>query len=227
MKRKYKILIIIIISILLTYFIYIFNHHKNLNIINIGDGISSGETAYNIDGISFGDYLKNYFESKKLLKNYNSNFSKKNYKINDLLTDITQNILDKKTSLYIDQLLHQSNLVIIAIGEDELSKLSITNDLDKNQIINYIKNYDKLLTKLKKITEAKIIIIGLYENIYLNKANIIIINSELANLSKKHNITFIDVSDLLLDKQYYLNKKSYYFSYKAHKTIAKMIINSI
>ena len=48
-KRKYKLLIIILISASF-------------------DGISSDETSFNIDGISYNDYLKDYYKNKKLLK---------------------------------------------------------------------------------------------------------------------------------------------------------------
>ena len=41
---------------------------NKLNIVALGDGVASGETSYNIDGISYNDYIKDYFSNKKLLK---------------------------------------------------------------------------------------------------------------------------------------------------------------
>ena len=66
MKLYKKIFLIILISILIAYLIYIFCHNKTLNILVLGDGVSSGQTSYNVDGLSYNDYLKRYFESEKL-----------------------------------------------------------------------------------------------------------------------------------------------------------------
>ena len=79
-------MLIIFLSIVLAYVIYFFNKDEKLNIVSLGDGISSGETFYNIDGISYNNYLKEYFEGKNILKSYNSNFSYKNYKIKQNLS---------------------------------------------------------------------------------------------------------------------------------------------
>ena len=50
---------------------------------------------------------------------------------------------------------------------------------------------------------------------------------KLINIAIKYNSSFINVSDLLLNKEYYVDENSFYFSYKGHKEIAKMIIHSI
>lgn len=227
MRRKYKLILIITISILLAYFIYIFNTEDKIYLVSLGDGISSGETAYNIDGISYNDYIKEYFDSKKELKNYNNTFSKKNYKIKELINDIDNNILDKDKDLYIKQSIHKGNIITLCIGEDELTKLSITKDLREEYIKEFLNNYDILLDKLKKITDGKIVVIGLYENNYLDKGTTIIINAEIANLAQKHDLIFINIADLLLNQDYFLNKNSYYFNYKGHEIIAEIIIHSL
>ena len=78
MRRKYKLILIICISIFFAYLIYFFNKEDKIYLVSFGDGVSSGETSYNIDGISYNDYLKEYFYSKKLLKEYYSFFANKN-----------------------------------------------------------------------------------------------------------------------------------------------------
>lgn len=227
MRRKYKLIIIIIVSVIFAYFIYFLNREDKIYLVGIGDGISSGETSYNIDGISYNDYLKEYYVSKKLLKDYNFNFSNKNNSIINILNDIENNTLDKKSDLYIKQILHKANIITISVGEDELTKLGMTNDLDEECIKKFIENYDKLLGSLKEITESKIVVIGLYENNFLNKSNVIILNSEISNITNKYDAIFVNISDLLLTKDYYLNNNSYYFSYKGHETIAEIIIHSL
>ena len=227
MRRKYKLIIIILISALLAYGIYFVSKEDKLKIVALGDGISSGQTSFNIDGISFNDYLKDYYESKKLLKYFNTNYSYKNYKISDLINDMKINALVKNEKIYINQMLHKSDVITLAIGEEELVKLSITNDLDNEVLKKLIVEYDNLLFMLKKITDAKIILIGFYENKYLDKSDVIILNSEISNIAIKYKVTFINISDLMLNKEYYLDNNSYYFNYKGHKAIAQMIIHSI
>ncbi len=226
MKRKYKILLIVLISGILTYLIYFFNYDSRLNIVAIGDGIASGQTPYDIDGISYNDYIKEYYENKRSLKSYNNDYAKKNYKIKDLINDIEENEIYNEEELSIKQVMHNADLITICIGEEELSKLAITKDLTIDYLKSFIKEYDELLKILKEITEAKIIILGFYENMYLDKTNLIILNSEISNLALKYEANFIDISDLMIDKDYYLTESSFYFNYRAHKVIADMIIYS-
>lgn len=226
MKRRYKLLLIILICGLFTYVIYFFNRDNKVNFVSLGDGIASGHTSYDIDGISYNDYIKEYFESKKILNKYNNLYAFENYKIEDLINDLKSNDV-KDNDLSIKQLLHNADLITICIGEEELVKLSITNDLDSNYLKIFIKEYDDLLYLLNDITDGKIIIVGFYENKYLSKADVIILNSELSNIAIKYNVIFINISDLMLNKEYYLDSKSFYFNYKGHKVIAEMIIHSL
>jgi len=226
-KRKYKLIIIILISAMFTYLIYFFNKEDRLRIVALGDGVASGETPYEIDGISYNDYIKEYFENKKILKYFNNKYAYKNYKINELINDLKSNDLKETEDLYIKQMLHKADLITIGIGEEELVKLSMTNDLDIKYLQKIIAEYDDLMYILKDITEAKIVLIGFYENKYLDKSDVIILNSELSNLAIKYNAIFINISDLMLNKQYYFDSESYYFNYKGHKAIAEMIIHSL
>ena len=218
---------IITISFFFLYFIYFLNHKTKINIMVIGDGIASGETSFLIDGLSYNDYLKEYFINKKSLNKYNDTYAYKNYKISNLINDIKTNDLKEFLNLHINQIIHQSDIITIGIGEEELVKLAITNDLDITYLKQHIQEYDKLLYLLKENTEATIVIVGFYENKYLDKSNIIILNSELANIASKYNAIFINISDLLLNKDYFVDDNSYYFNYKGHEKIAEMIIHSI
>lgn len=220
-------MLIIFLSIVLAYFIYFFNKDEKLNIVSLGDGISSGETFYNIDGISYNNYLKEYFEGKNILKSYNSNFSYKNYKIEGMLKDLNNNIIDKNSDLTIKQILHKASLIIINIGEEELVKMAMTNDLTKEELEKFLNSYEMLIQEIKKVSEAKIVLIGFYENKYLNKSNVIILNSEISNMALKYNLIFINVIDLMLNKEYFANEDSFYYNYLGHKELAEVIIHSI
>ena len=227
LRRLYKLIIIILLSIILAYFIYFFNKEEKLRIVSLGDGTSSGETYYNIDGISYNDYLKEYLDGKNNLKSYNTSFVKKNYKIEELLTDLNNNVIDKKTDLTIKQDIHKANLVIINMGEEELVKMSMTNDLTKEEIEEFLEYYQTLIQEIKKISEAKIVVIGFYENKYLSKSNAIILNSEVSNMALKYDLTFINIIDLMLNKKFFASENSFYYNYLGHKELAEVIIHSI
>ena len=226
MKRKYKLILIILISVVFTYLIYFWNSDDKLNIVSLGDGIASGETSYNIDGLSYNNYIKDYYESKKLLKNYND-YSNKNYKLSELINDIKNNIKDDNNELQMKQVLHNADLITICYGEEELTALENSDDLDTEKLTKFLTSFESLLYLLKDISTSKIVIVGLYENQYLDKSDIIILNSELSNLANRFNAVFIDISELMLDKEYFLDNKTLYFSYKGHLEIANMIIHSI
>lgn len=227
MKRRYQLILIVLISVVIAYFIYFFNRDRKIRIMALGDGIASGETSYAIDGISYNDYLKEYFASKKILKDYNDDYAYENYKLVNIMDDLKNNQRNKNNKLNIKQLIHQADIITVSFGEEELVKMAITKDLNKESIDKFIKMYDEFIYALKDITEGKIIIIGFYENNYLDKTNVIILNSEVANIANKYDVVFINISDLMLNKDYFLNKESFYFNYQGHEVISDMIVNSI
>lgn len=223
MRRLYKVILILLFGFIFTIIIYYESKSNLINYLALGDGISSGENAYLIDGFSFNDY---YRESNiKRIKYFNDDFTKKNYRIEDLINDIKSNKLINNN--YIEQLIHNSNIIVISIGMDELTKYSITDNIDKEYINRFIDNYDDLLFIIRKINDKNIIILGLYSNIYLKESNVIITNSKLKDIANKYNSLYIDINDILKDNNYFLKKDSYYFNYLAHKKISELIDYSL
>ncbi len=218
LRRKYKLLFIIFISIIITFLIYISLKDNKLSITALGDGISSGYTNNKIDGISYNDYLYEYFNNRRLLKYYNNDYSYKDNTIDKLLNDINNN---SKKDDYILHILNKSNIIIINFGMEELSKISIVDDISLNDIRNIIYKYDLLLNKIQEVSDAKIVIISAYNNKYVSKGYIIAFNNELLNLKNKYNFIFINIIDLVT------YNSGMYIDHLIHKKIANMIINSI
>ncbi len=227
MKRKYKIIIIILVSTILTFLIYKSFYSNKINFVSIGDGISSGETSYKIDGISYNDYIKEYYDDKKLLKNYNFSYSYKNNTLSDFIKEFDNNNLNISSNMHIQQIINKANLITINFGEEELSKHAMVDKITLEDIERYISEYRYLLNEIKKATESTVVVVGFYENEYLNKQDVILLNSKLANIVEEYDYNFINISDLLKNKDYYLTNSTFYFNYKAHQIIADMIINSI
>ncbi len=223
MRRLYKVILILFIGFILTIIIYYYTIPKNLNYLALGDGIASGENAYLIDGNSYNDYFNE--EQHKKIKNYNDDFSKKNYKLKELIDDIKNNTQIKGN--YIEQIIHNSNIITIAIGMDELAKFSVTDKLDQDYIKDFLDSYDNLLYLIRKLNDKEVIILGLYKANNLKESDIILINSQLKDIAKKYNSKYINISELLKDKSYFLKDNSYYFDYNAHYKIYQMIKYSL
>lgn len=220
MRRLYKIIAIIIFGVIFTFLIYYFTVNNNESVIALGDSIASGETAYNVDGLSYNDYLKeNLFEHHKL-SYYNNNFAKKNYKLSEMINDIKKNKKDEK---YIKQLLHNATIITLAIGMDEIAKYSITDKITNDYIKNYISEYDDLVYMLREYNKEKIVLIGLYKANNIKDSELILLNTGIKNIADKYDAIFLEISELLKDKSYYLKENSFYFNYKAHHEIYEML----
>lgn len=219
---KYKILIILFISFVLTFLIYYsLSNNCNINYLSIGDGVASGETPYHIDGISYNNYL---LEEMATIKTYND-YSFQNNNISKLITIIEKN--KKVNNTYIKQLIHNANVITISVGMDEIVKYGITDEVNEEYLHSFIIQYEKLIKQIRKINDNQIIIIGFYDNTYLSKSTIIILNSHLANIADKYNAIFLDINPIIKNENYFLKKESYYFNYLAHEKIAQIIKYSI
>lgn len=222
MKREYKLIIIIIISGLLAFLIFKFHKEDQIRMVAIGDGIAYGETFHNIKGISYNEYLKDNINNV----DYNDLYVGKNYSLDNFINDFINNDIKEKESLYLKQILHKANIITVCFGEEELTKKSITNDLNIEYIKKFLNNYSLIIKNIKMVSDANIFIVGLYENKYLSNTNVILLNSGLSNIANNYDVTFINISDLLKEEDYFSNSNSIYFNYKAHKKIADMILNS-
>lgn len=227
MRKLYKLLLIIFIGIIFTFIIYRITLKNEINIVALGDGIASGETAYDIDGLSYNDYLKDYYEKTGTLNIFNSNFSQKNYKLMELINNIKENKVDNITHLHLKQIIHEAHILTVSIGMDEIAKFSLTDKITQEYINNYISEFDDLIYMLRDLNEHNIVIVGLYKANKLKEQDVILFNSNLKNIADKYNATFIDISDLAKESKYYLRNNSFYLNYEAHQEISKMILASI
>lgn len=173
-------MLIILLSAVLTYFIYFFNNNNDINILYLNDNLTK----------EYYKNVSNYYKSRKILK---KDYIYTYKHIDNLINDIEDNIFDINNKKYMKQLIHDSNIVILGVGLENITKLKITKDLD---IPYFINNYDTLVRLIRQNTDGKILIMGVYKNEYLSKSDVIIINSNLSNIAIKYNAIFIDLSDL-------------------------------
>ena len=224
---KFKIAIIILCGTLITVFIYFHTNNNGIDFLSLGDGIASGMTPYHVEGYDFNDYLSDFLNEKETLKKYYKNFGETDETINSLLNKLNTNISGSDSKIKIKQAIKDSEIITIALGMDELNTYASKKLLSFSKINNFINKYDELLQNIIKLNKKNIIVISLYETNILKKSKISLINEELKNLCSKYEITFIDITDIINNKDYFTDPKSYYINYKGQKYIFEKIKNVI
>ena len=223
MKRRYKLLLIIVLGGLLAIFINNIRPKGKITLVAIGDSLSVALTPYGILGTSFTDYVKEYLESKSKLGMYNYDYSYDHLKIKEINEYMNSNKI--KNKIPIKQIIKKSGIVTIAIGIDELADKSLRKEIDNDDISEFIDEYEILLKTMREFYHKRIVVVGLYPVINISKNTIIDINKKLSILCGKYNTDFIDIMPYSLDKTYYFKNDNYYLNYKVHKKISEIIIN--
>lgn len=222
-NMKYKILIIIVLGTIFTSIIYFYTDKDNLNVLALGDGISTGMTSYHIEGYDYNEYLVEYLNENKKLEQYYKNFNEVDETASSLLNKINNNIenIDKKIKL--KQAIKEADIITITLGMDELNNYAKKSNLGSTKISGYLNKYEEVIKALRKLNNKDIYLMGLYETPLLTKAKVTRINEELNNLCKQYNITFIDITDITEHAEYFTSKKEYYLNYKGQEYIFNKI----
>ena len=87
---KLKIVVITIIGAALTILIYNIAQNHKINLLALGDGIASGMTAYNVNGYSYNDYLKEEYKNNHKLNKYYE-FASTGKTVKELIYEIKDN----------------------------------------------------------------------------------------------------------------------------------------
>lgn len=224
---KKRILIIIIIGIIATFFIYQLNKHEKIYFLSLGDGLATGMTAYNIEGYNYNDYIRDDLEKKEQLEEFIHEFSKTDQTVENLIITIENNYELEELDLTIQQALAKSKLITLAIGNDELANFSLKSNLTTKEKENYINNMKKLLKLIRNFNDNKIFLIGIYKVYNLKQEDVDYFNENLKQIAQELQLEFIDISSLSEKKEYFSSNNSYYFNYKGHQDIANKIIKKL
>ena len=218
---KKKIILIVILGTILSLLIYLSTRENNITITALGDGLSLGMTPFDIEGISYNDYLKDYLKEKKILKKY-YNHSEFGLTVKELIYEIKENEIIKNQNIELKRAINDADILIISIGMDELSE----DNLTKNRMNNYIEDINYLIKLIKTLNNKEIILLGLYTIKDKEELNIMKLNAKLRDLCSNNNIKNIELNNILKNKDYYLDNNSYYINYKGHKLINEEIIKA-
>lgn len=220
---KYKIFIIIVLGTLFTSIIYFYTDKDNLNVLALGDGISTGMTSYHIEGYDYNEYLVEFLNENKQLEHYYKNFNEVDETASSLLNKINNNIenIDKKIKL--KQAIKEADIITLTLGMDELNNYAKKSNLGSTKISGYLNKYEEVIKALRKLNNKDIYLIGVYETTLLNEAKVKKINEELNNLCKQYNMTYIDIEDITEYTEFFISKKEYYLNYKGQEYIFNKI----
>lgn len=233
--NKYKKLIIFLIICLIIFLIFKLNNHHDISYIALGDGFALGKNSYGQIDYGYSDYVKDYLEKNNKLNKYIKTFSEKDASINSVYQNITLNkkIKLKNREFNLKQSLREANILTLSIGiNDLIYKLSITNNLDKASIDNIISSIEKdfniLITEIKKYYQKEIYVIGYY-NIYPENDLYEYAIKELNNIYKNcKDVIYIDTYNLFENNiEYMPNFINYYPSNQGYKEISNQIITKI
>lgn len=224
MKRRYQLLLIIIVGIFLTIFINNTTVENKISYVAIGDGVSLGMTAYNVVGYSYNDYFVENIENKNKLQNYNNEFSIQHLTIEKLNDYLEDNVTGVKSKIPFKQTLAKGDIIIINIGMDEFIDLAIKNKISDAYIEKYIHDYNQFIKNIRTFYDKELIIIGLYPVYNLDKNTIYNINKGLQSIAVDNKSKFLDITAISLNEEYYLDNTSYYMNYKGHKAIYNQLL---
>ena len=181
--------IFVILIILITILIYYKFENKKINYVAINITEKENYSDY------FVKNIKKLGKFKKILETKMSS--------EELLEDIDNNI-EIFENVTIQNIINSASIITIMLNPNEIYNTKTYNELEI--IIN---NINQILSKIRKISNAKIYFLGFY-NIYDNKEKdnkIIYTNSKIENLCKKYKIDYIDLYNVLKNRKYlfYIN----------------------
>lgn len=187
MKLLKRILVILII--LITILIYYKFENKKINYVAINITEKENYSDYFVKNIKNLGKFNKILETKMLSE--------------EILEDIDNNIVIDE-NITIQNIINSASIITIMLNPNEIYNVKTYNELEI--IIN---NVNQILSKIRKISNAKIYFLGFY-NIYDNKEidnKILYTNSKIENLCNKYKIDYIDLYNIFKNKKYlfYIN----------------------
>ena len=220
--KKILFLGVILLGIFL---IYLSTLDRKIFYLSLGDELSVGYNEYNVKDYGYSDYVKDYLTDNKILETYINSYFKENLRTTDLVRMIKDNekvLIDGKNKSIKNSLI-KADIVTLSIGNNDIiSKLSLYKNYNKKEIYEYLDSYlidlENLFTLIKQYCKEDIIFIGYYNILNDKDADIYFkyLNDKTKNLTKKYEITYIDILDKMKLEEnktnsFYPTKKGYVY----------------
>lgn len=224
MKKVFLILTLF----LSCYFIYTKTEENKKNYLVIGDAISKGINEYGISSYGYSDFIKDYLDENKLLKNYNNTFTNIDYKTSDIVNILKYN--QKKNNYNLNRLVKEADIITMSLGIQEIYyKLNKNNQNIYTYIDNIIKDYNQILNYINKFHHEKVYILGYYNVTGTNNDIFNYANYKLEELTKKYNYNYVDLSQILDNNPTYISQidENYMPNIKGYQKISQIIVENL
>lgn len=224
MKKVFLILTLF----LSCYFIYTKTEENKKNYLVIGDAISKGINEYGISSYGYSDFIKDYLDENKLLKNYNNTFTNIDYKTSDIVNILKYN--QKKNNYNLNRLVKEADIITMSLGIQEIYyKLNKNNQNIYTYIDNIIKDYNQILNYINKFHHEKVYILGYYNVTGTNNDIFNYANYKLEELTKKYNYNYVDLSQILDNNPTYISQinENYVPNIKGYQKISQIIVENL
>lgn len=221
---KKQIILTILAGIILAFMIYKVTYHDEMKILGLGDGIALGMTSYNVEGYSYNDYLKDYFEQNSILREYNTEFAASNETSKNLLEKINNNEQLESNNITIQQAISKAKIITIGIGMEELNNLK---ELKSKYIENYLTNISNILKQIRIFNKKEVFLLSLYPSGKLKGEQLQQINIRLQQIAQENECKYINIESITKEKEYFFKPQSFYLNYKGHRYISEQIISHL
>lgn len=232
-----KILLIFSIIVII-FIIYITTVDRKIYYVALGDNITTLELNNNK---GFSNHINDYLNHYDKLENYINEFSKENYRITDIISDINNNrkVAAGNKKKTIKNALIKADLLTISIGlNDFTAKIN-------NQNIEFINDYqslynyadeicndlEQLLILIRQYCKEEIFLVGMYYPYSIQNIKLVNVFSYLNNrfkeISEFYDINYVDIYDLFMENPNYISSTMIYPSKEGLELIASQIIVTI
>ena len=212
---KMKIFLVLIFFSLLIFISYIQNSKKDINYTILGD---KDIFSNNIISKNFSDLIFDELSSIKEFGFYSKDFISDDIRIIDLINNIKEN--KKIDNITIQNILSRTNLLILGIGNNEISYKISKLDINENNDNIIYKYLDQILLDIQNLIEIinkydidNIIFLSYYNDTG-NKDNdkyYKYINKEIEKIMKKNDIYFVNLFNILNKNEDYLTNSNFVY----------------
>ena len=223
MKKVFLILILF----LSCYFIHNKTIDNKVYYLTIGDSLSKGLNEYGIVTYGYNDYVRDYLEKNKVLKNYNKTFTNSEYRIIDIIKILEYN--EKKDNYSLNRLIKEADIITISLGMNELYyKLSNDGQNIYTYIDNMINNYNKILTYIDNFHHDKVFVLGYYNVQGENNDIFNYANYKLEEICNKNNFIYVNLSNIFTNNPKYFKKTDNFIpNDKGYEKISQIIVENL
>lgn len=242
-----KVILILSISFISVFFIYKSLGDDRIQYVALGDSLAAGQNPYGEISFGYSDYLANYLNKNKMLRDYLKEFAQSGYRTKDILADIElgKTVTHNDKEVNIKEALREANLITISIGaNDFLGELNLQNieqslsSLTKlNSLVDTImNNVDQVLKSVRFYAKGKVVLVGYYNPLpVLYKSNpkevdqlFAYVKEKYLEVCSKYQVTYVDIYECMKkDASYLPNPFDIHPSSKGYEAIANEIISSL